>query len=230
MASPAFRSATTTFAFGTAATNLDPGEPAGAASGDGLIASLMIEVGGTSPGTVNTPSGWTFLNRITTSAFTVDRYYIVRGSSAPTYNFTWTVGLNGTFKYAEITVVCYSGVVNGAFIEVVSDGTPTTSTATDPPSATPLTTNTTALACYYNWAGVAGTPANATGYTLRAHGGGFDSWFEDKALATTAAEDPGSVNADASDVSVGSTLILASTSGGGTPAVRPLPLFFGGFP
>jgi hypothetical protein len=72
-------------------------EPTGAASGDFLLASIIMEDG--TPASVAAPAGWT---RLTDSGLhpgvsqRVVQAYIIRGGSAPSYTWTWTGSVGGT--------------------------------------------------------------------------------------------------------------------------------------
>lgn len=220
MTSPTFRAASRNFVIGGAPTDITATEPTGSASGDGLLAALLIEVGGTSPGTVNTPSGWTYIGRSTASAFTVDYFKILRGGSAPTYTFSWTVGLNGTFGYAELNVIGFSGVVGSSFVESYSLGSGGTGTQPDPPAVTTLTTDTTVVAFGFSWSGWAAA-ASLTGYTSRFGGTTYDAVGLSKAVAAAGLEDPGLISAaDGSNSIAAATFVLASVPYGSTYIAR----------
>ena len=108
MASPQYRSHDEG-AYGVGTSNT-PTEPAGAASGDILLAIVYLE--GTV--TVTPPSGWSdtfngvvpFENSTSEGPFEAHHYWIRRGGSAPAYNFSWSASAG-----YQIIVVAYSGAV-----------------------------------------------------------------------------------------------------------------------
>lgn len=225
MASPAFAATAKNFVFGGSPTSISLTEPGGTGSGYGLVMQLLVENDGAAgPGTVslNTAGTWEALSTVSTGAFDLYTWVNRRGGSAPDYQVNFSNALDGTFQYAELTLMTATGIVaTGTIQDVYAYGTPGTGTTVDPPSITPTSIETLILAWGTSWAGfsASGTPS---GYTLRQGNDGFDTIVASKALATAVAEDPAAFTATGSDSQVGFTIALRSVAagGGGSPPAR----------
>lgn len=210
MASPAFRSSASGTGVDTSFTGSDP---AGAASGDGLI--FMILVGLSHSGfTIN--GVWNAVpncnNLAVGSAFQAYTYYTLRGGSAPSYAVSWT-----TSQYFEYSIFAYSGVVGASFIDASQTTASSSGTDVNPPAITATTANTKALALAWHWAGWGGGGATApAGYALRYGPATIDHALADIDVAAAGSVDPGAFgSAGGSDVWRGMTIALASEAGGG---------------
>src|SRR5437868_5623410 len=86
----------------TSVSTITGTEPTGAAQDDMIVAHFSF-VG--DPGAFNAPTGWTAgpADSISGALFR-NSFYIQRGSSAPTYAFTWTNSVSG-----EMSVQAFSG-------------------------------------------------------------------------------------------------------------------------
>lgn len=190
-------------------TTFTASEPSGAADGNALVLWLLLE---------DTFSGLTGATGWTKKGTTLDvgpfstACYVIRRSGAPDLTWSWT-----TSRYFEWSLHRVSGIVSsGEFVEAFVEGTPTTGSEPNPPSATATTAETLAMAAGFTWAGWGGSGATApASYTLRYGPASVDHAVATRALASAGAEDPGNFTGAGSDSIVGITMILASTSGGG---------------
>lgn len=213
-----FRSAATYIdASGTSATAT---EPAGAASGDMLVALYSVDKG-FSPAL---PAGWTLkFSEASASKFDVIVGYIARGGSAPSYAFTHT----GT-HYRFLRVICLQGAAAVTFDAASASGAKGTAQNTnpDPPAVVAVASSSLAICGGIHWAGsTAGGWTPPSGYTIRGdNGAGDDSFFATKSLSASGSEDPGvSANVTTSvndDYWHGFTMTFTD-AGGGTKAPPP---------
>jgi hypothetical protein len=191
MASPTYRSNSVNSISGSAATSIDAGEPAGAANGDGLLCVCVIEKGTSSPGVVTMSAAWTFVGSVATSEYTAYIWYARRGGSAPSYVVSWTVGLDGTYQYAEATAIAVSGVSStGAVLSSFLWGATGSGTVVNGPGIYVPAKDSLAVSVATNWGGYF-SPSAPTGYTRRTGTGGIDTAIATKAVSAVGAEDPG---------------------------------------
>lgn len=196
-------------------------EPAGAVSGDVLIALALADIDGVT--VITRPSGWTgpLYNGIQ-GAVRWDLSWITRGGSAP--NLTWTI--SGTSKYREVFVVCLQA---GAAISLDSQsatggkGNASTNThSPNPPSTTAVASSSLAICGGVHFAGSTGGGGWAlTGYTVQtANAAGDDGVLFSKALSAPGVEDPAAMttgsNTAAADYWDGFTVTFTDVSGGVT--------------
>jgi hypothetical protein len=220
VASPAHRSDTTQFVFGGNPTSVTGTEPAGAASGDGLLLVALIDhSGATGSGAVNTPTGgWTLRNpggtAILAGDFDIWVWTLRRGGSAPSYQVSWANGLDG-FGYAEAHVIAASGIVaSGEFVDDFQVAAAGTGTSVNPPAVTLGTIETLVYACGFSWAGWGSAPTLAS-YTVQIGGGAIDAAVGSRQVAGTGTEDPAAFSAaDGSADFVAFTIAFRSVAAG----------------
>jgi hypothetical protein len=208
MAAPAFRSASNDTGSGTGFT---ASEPAGAASGDGILMMILVE---DTHGSFTVSGDFTLVPNcaVDVGPFSARVFYHRRGSSAPDYAVSWT-----TSRYYEYSVYAYSGVVSsGSFIDASASGTPTTGSEPNPPAITTTTADTRVCALAWTWAGWGGGGANPpSGYALRFGASSYDHGLADIEQAAAGSVDPGNFTNAGSDSIVGMTIALASVASGG---------------
>lgn len=148
----AFRSKTNTVQ--TADVTITATDPSGAAADDILIAHIYIET----TATLTVPSGWSNtcngttmkqINTATGKSYNHYLYWIRRGSSAPSYTWSWS----GT-TYCEVVVAAYSGALTSG--DPFSFGTTapknnTTGSAYPDVSGTTLDANELLIWCGGSW-------------------------------------------------------------------------------
>jgi hypothetical protein len=171
--------------FNTNGTSPTATEPAGAASGDALLA-LYATASGASP---TLPAGWTTLYGPTTQGGVVFRVgYLIRGGSAPSYAFTHTGSV-----YRELHVLCFQGAA-AITLDSQSSAGATGSTVShnpDPPATTAVASSSLAVAGGINWGGSVSGWSGGAGYTVRSDNtAGNDCVIVDKSLAAPGSENP----------------------------------------
>ena len=195
-------------------------EPAGAASGDVLIAHAVAE-SGTS---LAKPSGWTDLyGPSTQGAFMVLVSYISRGGSAP--SLTWSV--SGTSKYREVYVVCLKSDVTSVVLDSQSTSGTFSGTITnpDPPASVAVASSSLAMTGGVNWSGSGaggwGMPAGYTVQTVNA--AGDDGILASKVLSTAGSENPAAFSngGGSNDGWDGFTVTFTDAVGGGQVPYQP---------
>ena len=215
MASPALRSTSQNYNYSTTTTSFTATEPAGAASGDILIATVILAVGSSG---FTPPSGWTLIDtRSVDGDFVRWAYWVRRGASAPALGFSWT-GANNW----EWGITCWSGcVASGNPIESFANNT-VASTGTQPDAAavTTATADTTVVVIGTSWRGFLAPSGAITGYTTAFNGNdGGNTQFAHavayKAVASAGSENPGAMSnsVGGSDSNEAITIVLASTAG-----------------
>ncbi len=213
MASPAYRSDTWAFNFGGAITNVTGTEPAGAATGDGLLVTCLSEINGAGPGTLSMVSPFVFLGTVSTTPYKLACWYARRGGSAPSYVVSFSNALNG---FAQVTVSAVSGcVATGAVCSASLLGPTSTGTIVTPPTVYVPGKESLAIAVATNWTGWSADPTVPTGYTFRqgpsSISAAIDSIIASKTLSVPGKEAPNGFGAaDASDAQVGFMAIFAS--------------------
>lgn len=205
--------------------NANPGEPTGTASGDVLIALVLVDGTCAAP---SLPSGWTSLYPVTSTrgttanGFKVAVGWIARNGSAVATTFT------NCATYEEAYIISISGGNNSALDSTsASGGTATAANhPPDPPSTTAVAANCLSIAGGVHWGGsLAGGWTASTGYTIRStNTAGFDGFLETKLLVSAGAENPGAVANQPTGTSFdywdGFTLTVAPP-GGATPVIMP---------
>lgn len=163
-------------------------EPAGASSGDMLVALALSDTAGA----ITQPSGWTSKYSGTQGGVTWVVSIVARGSSAP--NLTWTV--TGTV-YREIYIVCLQGSSTVSLDSVsASGGTGNSGTHNpNPPSTTAVATSSLAVAGGINFGGSnTGGWTPSTNYTMQTNNAdGDDGIVETRSLISAGVEDPSAV-------------------------------------
>ncbi len=158
-------------------------EPAGATSGDMLIAIALVGA------VVSQPAGWTQLFKDTQGSVSWVVSYIARGGSAPSLAWTWTGS-----AYYEIHVLCLKpGVNTVAFDAVSAAGSKGNSNhAPDPPAVVAVKATTLCVIGGINFGAIAAwTAATPAGYVIRStNTGGIDGVMADKSLSASGSEDP----------------------------------------
>jgi hypothetical protein len=153
-------------------------KPSGVASGDVLIAFLLIE----GSHTITPPSGWTQIDtQASTSgqSFILRSYYLVAGGSEPS-TYTWTVSGN---TFAEVQILAFTGVDNASPIDV--HGIRDSHTDKRLPSITTTVANDMLAACQAFWNGA--NWSDSSPYTAATPTGGtFDGMGSQYRLVTTA--------------------------------------------
>lgn len=149
-------------------TGATPTEPAGASANDILFMWVLVQA--TPAPTVTGPTGWTQLYSAdtTTNGLAIRLYWIRRGSSAPSYTISWTLG-----GYAEISVTAWRGAVtSGNPYDVTASNAWTSKNPSNPdcPSVTTTVANTLVIAFGMGWTGWTTVATPPTGYSL-AEGG-----------------------------------------------------------
>jgi hypothetical protein len=206
----AFRSANSVNGTGTSPTVT---EPAGAQSGDVMVAIVVVDSPGGVPGI---PAGWTSLYS-GASFGTHFRYNIarvVRGGSAPALNWTVTGSV-----YREVAIVCYSGVdgttpVDAQAAAVTSVGS--TSILPDPPAVTSITTGAMAVCIMAFWGTApAGGWTAPTNHTIRLTVAAASFGFSERLLAAPATENPVAFGGapGGTDDGISTTIALRPSSG-----------------
>ena len=219
MAGPVFRSKS--FQGQSSGTSVSATEPAGATSGDVLLA--LIAVGGNP--TLTVPSGWTLIPGTTYAGTAVGTkvYWIARGGSAPSYSWSWTGA-----QYAELIVLCYSGADNSTpwnVVQLASNNS--VSAPVTCPAVTTTVPDTAVVLLGMYWGGIfAGTWGAPSTYTIREPNSTTfgDSGAADKSVASVGTETPGAWSgswAGTGQNSSGVTLALKSPQGG-APSARPM--------
>lgn len=202
----------------TTGTSPTPAEPAGAASGDMMVAFYLT----TNTGAPQLPTGWTskYNGSSTASAWRVG--YIQRGGSAPSYAFTHTGNI-----YYEVHILCLQGAATITFDAASADGAVTASTTAgpNPGSVTPVAASSLAVCGGQNF-GISGTYTAPAGYTKRTLAtNGTDVVMATKSLASTSPEDPAvfTISAGANgNLWDGFTMTFTDAGGGGATTWGPL--------
>jgi len=188
----AFRNGT--HAAGSSAT-CNPGEPAGTASGDVLIALVIADARSSAP---SLPTGWTSLYsggtpQSNAAGFSYAVDYIVRGGSAASTAFTLSSGYNN-----ECFIIGFSGVSNSSPIDAQSaNGATGTDSGgghnPDPPAVVAVSNRAMAVAGGAFWGTGSGSsgwsaPAN---YTLRSNNAaGNTGMLASRLLSASGSENP----------------------------------------
>lgn len=165
-------------------------EPAGAASGDVLVAIAICDVAGA----VTLPAGWTTPTgyRATQGVIAFAAGYVARGASAPNLTF----GLTGSVNY-EIHIVALSPGVNTVSFDSASAAGAVgagVSHAPDPPATIAVKTTSMAVAGGVNFGGaLAGGWGASTGYVIDNATAGNDGFLETKSLVASGSENPAAV-------------------------------------
>lgn len=169
-------------------------EMTGATTGDIFVAVTIIDGAGTS---LARPSGWTPIDSGTLGAteFDYDISCVVRGGSAPSLTWSWTGS-----EYYEVHILRFTGAdttncfdLKGTAFTSASGNKGATRAASDidPPSTTPSTPTSMAVAIGVHWAGSLASWTGPTGYTYKStNTAGIDVMMAVKLLSSGAAEDP----------------------------------------
>jgi hypothetical protein len=176
-----FRSKTLTTSTGTSATAT---EPAGAASGDMLIALCIAGA------VISQPAGWTQLFKDTQGTVNWVVSYVARGASAPNLGWTWS----GSVYYELHLIAMQPGVNTVAFDSVSSAGSKGSSAHDpDPPATVAVKTTSLAVCGGVNFGAISAWTA-PSGYTVRTtNTGGIDAAMCDKSLSASGSENPAAI-------------------------------------
>lgn len=178
-------------AVNTSGTSPTPTEPAGAVSGDYVVALYATDTNGGNP---NLPAGWATLYGRTTvgSAFQFIVGGIQRSGSAPSYAFTHTGSI-----YRELHVLCFQGAAAIALDSQSATGATGAATNHNPDASATTAVQSASLAVVLgiNWGGSGaggwGTTSPA-GYALQSDNSvGNDCCISTKSLAASGSENPG---------------------------------------
>lgn len=183
-----FRSKTLTTGTGTSATAT---EPAGAASGDLLVAICIAGA------VISQPAGWTQRFKDTQGGVSWVVSDIPRGASAPNLGWTWSGSV-----YYELHLVCLKPGANTVqFDSVSAAGGKGNSVGhnLDPPATVAVKTTSLAVAGGVNFGGSGvGGWTNSAGYVVRTdNADGRDAVLEDKSLSASGSENPGIIDNEA---------------------------------
>lgn len=213
MASPAYRSDTWAFNFGAAINSVTGTEPAGAATGDGLLVTCLSQINGAGPGTLSMVAPFVLIGTVILTPYKLSCWYARRAGSAPSYVVSFSSTLNG---FAQVTVSAISGCLAvGAVCPAAKFGTPNTGTIVTPPTVYVPGKDSLSIVVATNWTGWSTDPAVPTGYTFRqgpsSIAAAIDSIIASKVLSLPGKEAPTAFGAaDGSDQQVGFTAIFAS--------------------
>jgi hypothetical protein len=169
----------------TATGNSTDTEPAGAVSGDVLIAMVVADAATT----IGKPAGWTQLYTGTQGGMDFEVDYIVRGGSAP--SLTWT--FSGSSIYREIQILALKSDTTSVVLDSQSSsgGTGNASHNPDPPATTAVASASLSVTggASFNYTG---NWAAQSGYTIRTHntGSAYDGAMCTKSLAASGSENP----------------------------------------
>jgi hypothetical protein len=188
-------------------TSITGTEPTGAAQNDIIIAAIIMEKNAFAQAT---PAGWTQLFLGQGASVDVGLYWIRRGSSAPTYTFTWT-----TSVWAEISLSAWSGAVQtGSPFEDYQNSGFGLSDPPNPnsPSVTTTSANAFVITVGAQWSGWStGGGTVPGGYTNVHNTASTDVGVAYKTVASPGAEDPAawanSIGGSA-ETHIGFTLVL----------------------
>lgn len=199
--------------FNTVGTSPTATEPAGAASGDYIVA-VYATASGAAP---TLPAGWTTLYGPTTQGAFVFRVGVIsRGGSAPSYAFTHTGSV-----YRELHVLCFQPASGTVTLDSQS-ATGGTGNANghppDPPATTAVASASLAVTGGINWGGTITAWTAPIGYTIRSdNSAGNDCVVADKTLSASGSENPGAfagIVVGSQDYWDGFTITLTESAGG----------------
>jgi len=209
-----FRSKTSTQR--TATGNETVTEPAGATSGDALIALVVADAATT----IGIPAGWHSLYTGTTGSADFSVSWIERGGSAPSLTWTFT----GTNIYREVQILCLQGSAAITLdSQSASGGTGTSDHNPDPPSTTAVASTSLAVAGAVNFASFFSYTAS-TGYTIRTDTTSnlYDGVMETKSLSASGAENPSAIaDGNNGDWWEGCTVTFTDVSASGQVPYQP---------
>lgn len=171
----------------TSGTSPTPTEPAGAVSGDYVVALYATNA---NTGNPTLPVGWATLVARTTvgSAFQFIVGGIQRTGSAPSYAFLHTGSI-----YRELHVLCFQGSGTVSLDAQSASGSTGAAILHDPNpgSVTPAAATSLSVAMGINWGGSSSAWTAPSGYVIRSdNSAGNDCAIADKSLTGTSPEDP----------------------------------------